>query len=86
MDVDNACGGWDRNSNRHQCKPRGRDAASVTLVVATTSASVPSISNTAAVSATEADPTPANNSDTETTTVNPLTADLAVTKTDALTR
>lgn len=54
-----------------------------TLVVATTAAAVPSISNTATVSAVENDPTPANNSDTETTTVNPLTADLAVTKTDA---
>lgn len=54
-----------------------------TLVVATTGASVPSISNTATVSATENDPTPAGNSATAATTVNPLTADLSVTKADA---
>ncbi|MBI3484482.1 MAG: DUF11 domain-containing protein, partial [Acidobacteria bacterium] len=54
-----------------------------TVVVATTGASVPSISNTATVSATENDPTPANNSATAATTVNPLTADLSVTKADS---
>jgi uncharacterized repeat protein (TIGR01451 family) len=53
-----------------------------TLVVATSGASVPSVSNTATVSAVETDPNAANNSATEMTTVNPL-ADLSVTKTDA---
>jgi len=53
-----------------------------TLVVATTGASVPSISNTATVSATQNDPTPANNSATASTTVNGV-ADLAVTKADS---
>jgi len=53
-----------------------------TLVVATTGASVPSISNTATISATPNDPTPANNTATATTTVNPLSVDLSVSKTD----
>jgi len=50
-------------------------------VVTTSAASVPSISNTASASATEADLTPGNNSATATTTVNPV-ADLTITKTD----
>lgn len=53
----------------------------VTIVVTATGASVPSVTNTASVSAAEFDPNTANNSDTETTTVNPA-ADLAVTKSD----
>ncbi len=54
--------------------------ATVTIVVQPTGAAL-SLTNTVAVSATEFDPTPANNSDTEATTVNPA-ADLAVTKSD----
>lgn len=53
-----------------------------TLVVATSAASAPSISNTATVSAAENDPNSGNNSDTESTAVN-LVADISVTKADA---
>lgn len=57
-------------------------SATVTIVVTATGASVPSVTNTVSVSATEFDPNTANNSDTETTTVNPA-ADLSVTKSDS---
>jgi uncharacterized repeat protein (TIGR01451 family) len=60
-------------------------SAVFTLVVATSGATPASVSNTAAVTATETDPVPANNSATETTTVNPPSADLAVTKTGTAT-
>ncbi|MDW8328439.1 MAG: right-handed parallel beta-helix repeat-containing protein [Candidatus Bipolaricaulota bacterium] len=56
-------------------------SATVTIVVTTTGASVPSVSNTVSVSAAEFDPTPANNTATVSTTVNPA-ADLSVTKSD----
>jgi uncharacterized repeat protein (TIGR01451 family) len=55
--------------------------ATAAIVVRPTAAAVPSVSNTASVTATEFDPNAANNSATAATTVNPA-ADLAVTKTD----
>jgi uncharacterized repeat protein (TIGR01451 family) len=60
------------------------NAASITatITVRPTAAAVPSVSNTANVTATEFDPNTADNSASATTTVNP-TADLAVTKSDS---
>src|SRR5262249_19677114 len=55
--------------------------ATVTIVVTTTAASLPSISDTATVSANEFDPTTPNAA-TATTTVNPV-ADLSIAKGDA---
>lgn len=57
-------------------------SATVTIVVTTTGASVPSVTNTASVSATEFDPNTVNNTVTEMTTVNPA-ANLSVTKSDS---
>jgi len=53
----------------------------ITIVVTPTGAAAASISNTASVTSAVTDPTPANNSQTITTTVTPI-ADLAITKTD----
>ncbi len=53
----------------------------VTLVLGTTTAAVPQVSNTAEVDSDVFDPDTGNNSDTETTTVSPA-ADLAITKAD----
>ncbi|WP_163100707.1 DUF11 domain-containing protein [Peribacillus alkalitolerans] len=57
--------------------------ATVNIVVTPTADSVPTISNEVMVIGDEIDPNPANNSDTETTTVNPVTADLSVVKIDS---
>jgi uncharacterized repeat protein (TIGR01451 family) len=56
------------------------DTENLTLAVTTDAAATPSVDNTAVVAGAEADPDPADNSDTETTTVNG-TADLEVSKT-----
>ena len=57
------------------------DTATVSIVVSPTAVST--ITNTATVTGKEGDPTPANNTATETTTVNPG-ADLVLTKEDSL--
>jgi len=54
--------------------------ATATIVVKPQAIAAPSVTNAASLTATEPDPTPANNSASVTTTVNPV-ADLAVTKT-----
>lgn len=56
--------------------------ATVTMVVTTSTSGT--LSNTATVSATEPDPNTANNMATATTTVNAASADLSITKTDAV--
>ncbi|MGH2597358.1 MAG: DUF7507 domain-containing protein [Actinomycetota bacterium] len=56
--------------------------ATITITVATTAPGV--ISDTASVASTTPDPVPGNDSDTETTTVVVLSADLSVTKTDGV--
>ncbi|MDP9329030.1 MAG: DUF11 domain-containing protein [Actinomycetota bacterium] len=53
-----------------------------TLVLTVNPSRTADLSNTATVSADQADPTPANNDDTETTTVN-TSADLSITKSDS---
>src|SRR5439155_413904 len=57
-------------------------ATSLTLVVHVASSRTADLTNTATVSATTTDPTPANNSDTEPTTVQ-ARADLSITKSDS---
>jgi len=56
--------------------------ATATIVVTPQAGAVPSVSNTATVTATQTDPTPANNSSTVVVTVNP-SANLVITKTDS---
>jgi uncharacterized repeat protein (TIGR01451 family) len=56
------------------------NSATITLVVSVSAAAVPSITNTANVTATETDPNPGDNSSTAATTVLPV-ADVAITKT-----
>ncbi len=56
-------------------------SATFTLVVTPSAGAAASINNTATVNSTTSDPNAANNSQTATTTVNPI-ADLAITKTD----
>jgi large repetitive protein len=57
-------------------------SASGTLVVTVSPLQTADLSNTATVTATTADPTPGNNSDTETTVVG-VSADLSITKSDS---
>ena len=59
-------------------------SATATVTITVTPTVAGSISNTATVSATTLDPIPANNSDSEATTVGAL-ADLSITKTDGVT-
>ena len=59
------------------------NGANETVTIVVTPNSVGTISNTASVSGNETDPNTENNSATETTIVNPPSADLSITKTDS---
>ncbi|MEA2348970.1 MAG: hypothetical protein QOG62_2757, partial [Thermoleophilaceae bacterium] len=59
---------------------RNTSATARTITVTTGAGAVPSVSNSAILSAQQIDPTPANNTANASTTVNPADADLSLTK------
>ena len=61
----------------------GTMAATSTVAIIVTPTAGGTITNTVSVTSAATDPNTANNTDTETTTVNPLLADLSVTKSDS---
>lgn len=73
------CGGTSTVTCLLGALPAG-NSATVSVVVTALASAVPSITNTAVVSATETDPNPADNSSTAVTTVTPV-ADVAIAKT-----